>query len=79
MGVFVMMTRAGVRTEARKIENGAHGPNAHEDYRPSADKVRRHLLSAPTQPCEAICGVTRGLWSHDGTDCECLTDPNGAL
>jgi hypothetical protein len=37
MGVFVMMTRAGVRTEARKIENGAHGPNAHEDYRSSAD------------------------------------------
>jgi hypothetical protein len=37
MGVFVMMTRAAVRTEARKIENGAHGPNAHEDYRPSAD------------------------------------------
>jgi hypothetical protein len=37
MGVFVMMTRAGVRTEARKIENGAHVPNAHEDYRSSAD------------------------------------------
>ena len=73
MGVFVMMTRAGVRTEARKIENGAHGPNAHEGYRPSADQVAD--TSDSTECSRARRSAeSRAACSHVGTGCELLDE-----
>ena len=55
MGVFVMMTRAGVRTEARKIDNGAHGRNAHEGCRPSADRSISTMHRARLESQGGLC------------------------